>query len=118
MRHILKNKNKTLLFIRQIAIIIRINRIVKKIIINFITNLSLNKQRDNVYNLCLVIINYYIKIILYIFVIKKVNLINFANIIFERVIFVYDTSNDIIMRLTLFSHIYFGMADQRFRLEI
>ena len=68
----------------------------KKIIINFITNLFINKRYEIVYNSILIIINRYIKIIKYIFVIKKIAIIELIEIFFEKIILRFEISIDII----------------------
>ena len=68
----------------------------KKIIINFITSLFINKRREIVYNSILIIINYYIKIIKYILIIKKIAIIKLIEIFFEKIVLRFEVSIDII----------------------
>ncbi len=68
----------------------------QEIIMNFITNLLLNKRLNDVYDFVLVIINRYIKMTLYIFVTKKITIVELAKIIFDHVMFKYDVSKDVV----------------------
>jgi hypothetical protein len=68
----------------------------QKIIMNFITNFSFNKRLDDVYNSVLVIINRYIKMTLYIFVTKKIIVIELTKIIFDHVMLKYDASKNVV----------------------
>jgi hypothetical protein len=68
----------------------------QKIIMNFITNFSLNKRSNDVYDFVLVIINHYIKITFYISVTKKITNVELTKIIFDHVIFKYDVSKDVV----------------------
>jgi hypothetical protein len=62
---------------------------------NFITNFLLNKRSNNVYDFVLVIINRYIKMTFYIFVTKKITIVELAEIIFDHVMFKYDVSKNV-----------------------
>ncbi len=68
----------------------------QKIIMNFITNFSLNKRLNDVYNSVLVIINHYIKMTFYISVTKKITIVELKKIIFNHVMFKYDASKDVV----------------------
>ncbi len=63
---------------------------------NFITNFSSSKRSNDVYDFILVIINRYIKITLYIFVTKKITIIELTEIIFDHVMFKYDVSKNVV----------------------
>jgi hypothetical protein len=63
---------------------------------NFITNLSFNKRLNDVYDFVFMIINRYIKITFYIFVTKKITIVELTKIIFDHVMFKYDVSKSII----------------------
>jgi hypothetical protein len=63
---------------------------------NFITNFSLNKRSNDVYNSVLVIINRYIKMMFYIFVMKKITIVELTKIIFDHVMFKYDVSKNVV----------------------
>jgi hypothetical protein len=68
----------------------------KKIIMNFITNFSLSKRSNDVYDFVLVIINCYIKMTFYISVTKKITIVELTKIIFDHVMFKYDVSKDVV----------------------
>ena len=68
----------------------------KKRIINFVINLSFNKRKEIVYNSILIIINRYIKIIKYIFIIVKMNDVALTKIFFKKFVLRFDFFNDII----------------------
>jgi hypothetical protein len=68
----------------------------QKIIMNFITNLSSSKRSDDVYDFVLVIINRYIKITFYIFVTKKITIVELTEIIFDHVMLKYNASKNVI----------------------
>ena len=63
---------------------------------NFITSLFINKRREIIYNSILIIINYYIKIIKYIFVIEKIVIIKLIEVFFEKIVLRFEISIDII----------------------
>ena len=63
---------------------------------NFITNLSTSKRRDNVYDVILMIIDRFIKISKYISMIKIIDVAKLTNVFFEKIMLRYDMSNDII----------------------
>ena len=79
----------------------------KKIIMNFITNFSLNKHKNHVYDVCLMIVNKYTKIILYIFVTKKINVVDLIEILFQKIVLMFKTSKNIIFdRKSMFTNAY------------
>jgi hypothetical protein len=63
---------------------------------NFITNLLFNKRSNDVYDSVLVIINRYIKMTFYIFVTKKIIVVELTKIIFDHVMFKYDASKNVV----------------------
>ena len=63
---------------------------------NFITSLSANKRREIVYDLILIMINRYIKMIKYISVIKKIAIVELIEIFFEEIILRFKILIDII----------------------
>ncbi len=69
----------------------------QKIIMNFITNLSSNKRSNNVYDFVLVIINRYIKMTFYIFVTKKIIVVELTKLIFDHVMFQYNASKNVVL---------------------
>ena len=64
---------------------------------NFITNLLLNKYKHYIYDTILVVINRYIKIIIYIFTIKKINAIELKKLLMQEVFLKFDALEDIII---------------------
>ena len=79
----------------------------KKIIMNFITNFSSNKHKNHVYDVCLMIVNKYTKMILYIFVTKKINVVDLIEILFEKIILMFEMSTDIdFNRKSIFTNAY------------
>jgi hypothetical protein len=68
----------------------------QKIIMNFITDLSSSKRSNDVYDFVLVIINRYIKMTFYIFVTKKITIVELTKIIFDHVMLKYDVSKDVV----------------------
>ena len=82
----------------------------KKIIINFITNFSLNKHKNHVYDVCLMIVNKYTKMILYIFVTKKINAVDLIKILFEKIVLIFETSTNIVFdRKSIFTNAYWSI---------
>ena len=68
----------------------------KKIIMNFIIDLFFNKRRDVIYDSILMIMNRYIKMIKYIFVTIKIDVVTLTKIFYEKILFRFDTSTKII----------------------
>ena len=82
----------------------------KKIIMNFITNFSSNKYKNHVYDVCLMIVNKYTKMILYIFVTKKINVVDLIEILFEKIVLIFETSINIIFdRKSIFTNAYWSV---------
>jgi len=54
--------------------------------LNFIIDLLSNRRRNGVYNLIFIIINKYIKVIKYFFIIKRINIINFVKLFIDKII--------------------------------
>ena len=74
---------------------------------NFITNLSSNKHKNYVYDVCLIIVNKYTKMILYIFVMKKINVVDLIEILFEKIVLMFEMSINIIFdRKSMFTNAY------------
>ena len=74
---------------------------------NFITDFSLNKHKNHVYDVYLIIVNKYTKMILYIFVTKKINVVDLIEILFEKIILMFETSTNIIFdRKLIFTNAY------------
>jgi len=68
----------------------------KKIIINFVTSLLLSKRREIVYNSILIIVDYYTKIIKYIFVIIRIDVAKLAKVFFKKIVLYFETSIKIV----------------------
>ena len=82
----------------------------KKIIMNFITNFSSNKHKNHVYDVCLMIVNKYTKMILYIFITKKFNVVNLIEILFEKIVLMFETSTNIVFdRKSIFTNAYWSI---------
>ena len=64
---------------------------------NFITNLSSSKYKYYVYDVILVIVNRYIKIIVYISTIKKINAIELEKLLIQKVFLKFDALEDIVI---------------------
>ncbi len=63
---------------------------------NFVTSLSLSKRREIVYNLIFVIINRCIKMIKYISVITRINVVKLTKVFFEKIILRFNMLANII----------------------
>ena len=62
---------------------------------NFVTELSLSKKRDVVYDSILMIIDRYIKMIKYISIIKKIDVAELTKVFFEEIVLHFDMSDEI-----------------------
>ena len=67
----------------------------KKITMNFITKFSLSKLKKLIYDAYLIVVDRYIKMILYISIIKRINAMKLINVIFEKIVLIYDVFDDI-----------------------
>ena len=63
---------------------------------NFVTEFSFSKYQDKVYDLCLIIVNRYTKMILYISVTKNINAMKFIKIINKKINLQFDNSKEIV----------------------
>ena len=63
---------------------------------NFIIKLFSNKRRDVVYDLILMMIDRYIKMIKYILIIKKIDVAELTKIFFKKIILRFDMSDEIV----------------------
>ena len=95
----LKNEDKTSFIIWWVEIIMLINKFLKKITMNFITNLSSSKWKKVVYDSILIIIDHYMKIIYYLFMKKILTIIKLTKLFFEEVVLRYEILNDVIKSL-------------------
>ena len=68
----------------------------KKIFMNFIIDLFLSKRDNVVYDLILIIINKYIKMIKYLSINIKINVSKLTNVFFEKIVLHFDMLTDII----------------------
>ena len=56
----------------------------------------MNKKRDVVYDLILMIINRYIKMIKYVLIIKKIDVAKLTKVFFKKIVLRFDISNKIV----------------------
>ncbi len=63
---------------------------------NFITDLSSSKRAVSVYDACLVIVDRYTKMTLYIFVTKKIIVVDLIEMIFNHVILKFEAFKDVV----------------------
>ena len=68
----------------------------KKIIMNFVIDLFSSKRKEIVYNSIFVMIDRYIKMIKYIFVIVKIDVAKLTKMFFKKIVLRFDMSRDII----------------------
>ncbi len=69
----------------------------KEITMNFITDLSSSKWKEVMYDLILVIVNHYIKMMHYLSIKKTLTVIKLAKLFFEKIALKYEILNDIII---------------------
>ena len=69
----------------------------KEITMNFITDLSFSKWKEIVYDLILVIVDHYMKMMHYLSMKKTLTVIELAELFFEKIALRYEISNDIII---------------------
>ena len=67
----------------------------QKVTMNFITDLSLSKCRDCIYNAILVIVNCYIKITQYIFIVKTVTAVQLTDLFYEKIVYCFKISREV-----------------------
>ena len=63
---------------------------------NFIIEFSLNKRRDVVYDSILIIIDRYIKMIKYILIIKRINVVKLTKMFFEEIVLRFNILDEIV----------------------
>ena len=68
----------------------------QELFMNFIIDLSSSKRYDRVYDACLVIIDKYIKMIVYIAINKTIDASKLIDVFWKRVVFKFETFNEII----------------------
>ncbi len=69
----------------------------KEITMNFITDLSSSKWKEVVYDLILMIVDCYTKMMYYLFTKKTLTVVKLAELFFEKIALRYEVSNDIII---------------------
>ena len=69
----------------------------KEITMNFITDLSFSKWKEVVYDLILMIVNHYIKMMHYLFMKKTLTVIKLAELFFKKIALRYEISSDIVI---------------------
>ena len=67
----------------------------KKITMNFITKFLFSKLKKLIYDACLIVIDCYIKMILYILIIKQINAVKLIDVIFKKIVLIYNAFDDI-----------------------
>ena len=70
-------------------------RLWQKVIMNFITDLSLSKCRDCIYNAILVIVNCYIKMTQYISTVKTVTAVQLTDLFYEKIVCCFKTLREV-----------------------
>ncbi len=81
----------------------------KEITMNFSTDLSSSKWKEVVYDLILVIVDYYMKMMYYLFTKKTLTVVELAELFFEKIALRYEISNDIIInRDNLFISVFWS----------
>ena len=63
---------------------------------NFIINLPPSKYKGTIYNTIFIVINRFIKIIKYIFIIIKIDTVQLAEVFYSKIIYRYSIPNSII----------------------
>jgi len=63
---------------------------------NFVTSLSLSKRQEIIYNSIFVIVDRYIKMTKYIFVIIRIDVVELAKVFFDKIVLHFETLVDII----------------------
>ena len=67
----------------------------QKVTINFITDLSLSKCRDCIYNAILVIVDHYIKITQYISTVKTVTAVQLTDLFYKKIVYCFKTLREV-----------------------
>ena len=62
---------------------------------NFVIDLSFNERKEVVYDSILIIVNRYIRMMKYIFVIVKIDVVALTKMFFEKIVLRFDFFNDI-----------------------
>ncbi len=81
----------------------------KEITMNFITDLSSSKWKEVMYDLILVIVNYYMKMMHYLFTKKILTVIKLAKLFFKKIALKYEILNNIIINKdSLFINVFWS----------
>ena len=79
----------------EMQVLLQSERLWQKVTMNFITDLSLSKCRDCIYNAILVIVNCYIKITQYIFTVKTVTAVQLTDLFYEKIVCCFETLREV-----------------------
>ena len=63
---------------------------------NFVTSLSLSKRQEIIYNSIFVIVDRYIKMTKYIFVIIRIDVVELAKVFFDKIVLRFETLASIV----------------------
>ncbi len=81
----------------------------KEITMNFITDLLLSKWKEVVYDLILMIVDCYMKMMYYLFTKKTLTVVELTKLFFEKIALRYEISNDIIIdKDSLFINVFWS----------
>ena len=80
----------------ELSALLQSSRSWKKITMDFITNLSLSRRRDCVYDAILIIVDRYIKIMRYLSITKKINVFDLEQLLIKEIFLRFDSSEDIV----------------------
>ena len=83
-------------FYKQLNFLSIFKKSFKFFFMNFIMNLFVNKRRNVVYDFILMIIDRLTKMTKYVFVIKKIDVVELTNVFFDEIILRYDMFDDIV----------------------
>ena len=87
------------------------NEFWKKIIMNFVTNLSSNKRRDIIYDFIFVMMNRYIKMTKYLSIIVKIDVVELTKFFFENIVARFDMFNEIVSnRKSIFTNVFWSIV--------
>ena len=81
----------------------------KEITMNFIINLSSSKWKEVMYDSILVIVDYYMKMMHYLFIKKTLTVVKLTELFFEQIVLKYEILNDIIINKdSLFINVFWS----------
>ncbi len=90
-------KMKCHLSYNELKLLFRFTNFWKEITMNFITNLSSSKWKEVMYDLILVIVDHYMKMMHYLFMKKTLTIVELTELFFKKIALRYEVSNDIII---------------------